>query len=171
VKVDFFYQEAEPRADPWLRDGFLALVDPDGVADELGARLAVGTDVSDLSDFDAHAWDWLWWMDVKLTRGGNAWPVYLELVKFVETMLLTRHNAPSSEPWRGPSEVKQRLTAEVDTDLRASLPARPEPGELRRAFDTTLREYSRLRQRLVTELGMPLAEELACQVLGRLGRR
>ena len=30
VKVDFFFQEGEPAADPWLRDGFRALVDPDG---------------------------------------------------------------------------------------------------------------------------------------------
>jgi predicted nucleotidyltransferase len=30
VKVDFFFQEAEPAADPWLRDGFRALLDADG---------------------------------------------------------------------------------------------------------------------------------------------
>ena len=35
VKVDFFFQEGEPHADPWLRDGFRALVDEHGLADRL----------------------------------------------------------------------------------------------------------------------------------------
>ena len=30
VKVDFFFQEGAPAADPWLRDGLRALFDPDG---------------------------------------------------------------------------------------------------------------------------------------------
>jgi predicted nucleotidyltransferase len=171
IKVDFFYQEAEPHADPWLRDGFVALVDPDGLADALPARLADERGCPDLSDFDAHAWDWLWWMDVKLTRGGQAWLVHLELVKFVETMLLTGHNALSSEPWRGASEVEQRLPAEVQAELRAALPAAPEPEELRRAFDAALQQYLRLRQQLATERRMPLAQDLASQVLDRIGPR
>ena len=32
VKVDFFFQEGEPQVDPWLRDGFRALVDEHGLA-------------------------------------------------------------------------------------------------------------------------------------------
>jgi len=171
VKVDFFYQEAEPDPDPWLRDGFVALVDPDGLADALPARLAGAGGAPDLSDFDAHAWDWLWWMDVKLTRGGQAWLVYIELVKFVETMLLTGHNALTPEPWRGASEVERRLPAEVQAELRAALPATPQPEELRQAFDVALQRYLRLRRRLATELGMPLAQELARQVLDRIGSR
>jgi predicted nucleotidyltransferase len=169
IKVDFFFQEGEPHADPWLRDGFVALVDPDGLADALPARLADERGSPDLSDFDAHAWDWLWWMDVKLTRGGQAWLVHIELVKFVETMLLTGHNALSPEPWRGASEVEQRLPAEVQAELRAALPAAPEPEELRRAFDVALQQYLRLRQQLATERRMPLAQDLAGQVLDRIG--
>jgi predicted nucleotidyltransferase len=130
IKVDFFYQEGEPHADPWLREGFVALVDPDGLAAALPARLVDGRGSSDLSDFDAHAWDWLWWMDVKLSRGGQAWLVYIELVKFVETVLLTGHNALFAEPWRGASKVEQRLPAALQAELRAALPAAPEHRNL-----------------------------------------
>jgi predicted nucleotidyltransferase len=171
IKVDFFYQEAEPHADPWLRDGFVALVDPDGLADALPARLAHERGSPDLGDFDAHAWDWLWWMDVKLSRGRQAWLVYIELVKFVETMLLTGHNALSPEPWRGASEVEQRLPAELQAELSAALPAAPEPGELRRAFDVAVQQYLRLRQQLATERRMPLAQDLARQVLDGISPR
>jgi predicted nucleotidyltransferase len=171
IKVDFFYQEAEPHPDPWLRDGVVALVDPDGLADALPARLSVERGAPDLGDFDAHAWDWLWWMDVKLSRGGQAWLVHFELVKFVETMLLTGHNALSPEPWRAASEVEQRLPAEVQAELRAALPAAPEPEELRRAFDVALGQYLRLRQQLATDRRMPLAHDLARQVLDRIGPR
>jgi hypothetical protein len=157
VKVDFFYQEAEPQADPWLGDGFAALVDPDGLARALRAQLAAGPPAPDLDDFDAHAWDWLWWMDVKLTRGGQEWLVHLELVKFVETMLLGGHNALSPEPWRGASTVEPRLP----------------PGalsELRRALGAAVESYVRLRQRLAAERSMPLAHELARQVRAALER-
>jgi predicted nucleotidyltransferase len=171
IKVDFFYQEAEPLADPWLRDGFVALVDPDGLADALPARLAGEDGSPDLNDFDAHAWDWLWWIDVKLTRGGQAWLVHIELVKFVETILLTGHNALCQEPWRGAAAVEQQLPAEVQAQVRAALPAAPNPDELRRAFDVAVQRYVDLRQRLARERKMPLSQDLARQVLERLGSR
>lgn len=170
VKVDFFYQDAEPLVDPWLRDGFAALVDPDGLADSLRARLAEERGSPDLRDFDAHAWDWLWWMDLKLTRGAQTWLVYFELVKFVETMLLTGLNALAPEPWRAAWEVERRLPAEA-AGLKAAIPAGPDPRELRRALDAALEHYARLRPRLATELGMPLADELAAQVLERIRPR
>src|SRR3954453_12687797 len=66
VKVDFFFQEAEPAADPWLRDGFRALVDEHGLADRLRTQLQAAPEPPDLSDFDAHAWDWLWAARLKL---------------------------------------------------------------------------------------------------------
>ena len=169
VKVDFFYQEGEPVADPWLRSGFEALVDPDALAHNLRKRLAEPGH-ADLADFDPHAWDWLWWMDLKLTRGGEEWLVYLELVKFVETMLLGGHNALTAEPWRGASTVERRLGAEVGSELQAALPAAPRREELRRALDAAIESYLRLRERLSAERGMPLAEELGRQVREILGR-
>jgi hypothetical protein len=170
VKVDFFYQEGEPAADPWLRDGFEVLVDPDDLASELRERLAAGPGPPDLDDFDAHAWDWLWWMDVKLARGGQEWLVYIELVKFVETMLLGGYNALSPEPWRGASTVERRLGPEVRADLQVALPTAPSADELRRALDAAIESYLRLRERLAAERGMALADELARQVRGILGR-
>lgn len=165
LKVDFFYQEGEPYTDPWLRDGFIALVDPDGLAQTLQARLSDAPAAPDLSEFDAHAWDWLWWLDTKLARGGQAWLVHVELVKFVETMLLTGHNALSPEPWRGFSEVERRLPAAIQAEMRAALPGTPTPEELRRALDAAIDAYQHLRGRLAAENRMPLAAELARQVL------
>lgn len=170
VKVDFFYQDGEPHGDPWLRDGFVALVDPEGLAEPLRATFGAEPDPVDLSDFDPHAWDWLWWMDGKLARGGEEWLVYIELVKFVETMLLAGHNALSPEPWRGASRVGRRLPAGAQAELRAALPAAPEPEELRRALDVAIGAHLQLRQRLANERDMPLSHELARQVLGGLGR-
>jgi hypothetical protein len=169
IKVDFFYQEGEPQADPWLRDGFVALADPEDLAGALRERLAGPGHAPDLADFDAHAWDWLWWMDVKQTRGGEEWLVYIELVKFVETMLLGGHNALTPEPWRGASAVEQRLPEDVRAELRAALPAAPRAGELRRALDAAIDSYVRLRERLRAERGLELAEELARQVRGVMG--
>jgi hypothetical protein len=168
VKVDFFYQDGEPHADPWLRDGFLALVDPDGLADALRVTLSEKPDAPDLNDFDAHAWDWLWWMDVKLARGGETWLVYIELVKFVETILLTGYNALFPEPWRGGSAVEQRLPAEATATLRAALPTAPRPDELRRALNAAIQVYLPLRERLATEKEMPLAHDLARQIQDRV---
>ena len=166
LKADFFYQEDEPQPDPWLRDGFTALVDPDGVADGLRARLE-GVPI-DLEGFDAHAFDWLWWLDVKLSRGGESWLVHVELVKFVETMLLVGHNALTAEPWRGASEVERRLAGDVQAELKAALPAAPEPAELRRALATAVEAYLKLRPRLAREQGMALSDAVADQVLARL---
>src|SRR3954469_12169488 len=58
VKVDFFFQEGEPHVDPWLRDGFRALVDEHGLADQLRAKLEAPPEPLDLAEFDTHAWDW-----------------------------------------------------------------------------------------------------------------
>ena len=168
VKVDFFFQEAEPAADPWLRDGFRALFDPDGLADRLRPALAAEPAPPDLSDFDVHAWDWLWAMHLKLRRPGHEWLVYVELVKFVETMLLTAFSALAPEPWRGVLRVEERLPFEAQSELGSALPARPEETELRRAIRAALDSYLALRPRLAAERGMPLAEPVAKQVLGVL---
>jgi predicted nucleotidyltransferase len=168
VKVDFFFQEAEPAADPWLRDGFRALVDPDGLADRLRRALAAEPPPPDLSDFDVHAWDWLWAMHLKLRRPGHEWLVYVEHVKFVETMLLTAFNALAPEPWRGVLRVDERLPAAARAELVSALPTRPEEAELRRAASAAVDSYLALRPRLAAERSMPLAEQLAQQVLGVL---
>jgi hypothetical protein len=168
VKVDFFFQEGEPAPDPWLRDGFRALVDPDGIAGPLRERLAAGPPLPDLAEFDVHAWDWLWAVHLKLRRPGHEWLVHVELVKFVETMLLTGHGLLGPEPWRGVLRVEDRLPAAARARLESALPARPEDAELRRALRAALDGYVELRARLARERGMPLADELARQVLAVL---
>jgi len=168
VKVDFFFQEESPAADPWLRDGVRALYDPDGLADRLRAAVAVEPTPPDLSDFDVHAWDWLWAMQLKLRRPGHEWLVYVEQVKFVETMLLTAFGALGPEPWRGVLRVEERLSCEAQAQLRDALPARPEETELRRAIQASIDSYLALRPRLAAERDMPLADELATQVLAVL---
>ena len=165
VKVDFFFQEAELAADPWLRDGFRALVDPDGLAGRVRRALAAEPPPPDLSEFDVHAWDWLWAMHLKLRRPGHEWLVYVELVKFVETMLLTAFNALGPEPWRGVLRVDERLPAAARAELANALPAAPEDAELRRAVGAAVDGYLGVRPQLAAERGMPLAEPLARQVL------
>jgi hypothetical protein len=113
-----------------------------------------------LDELDAHAWDWLWWLDVKLARG-EPWLVHIELVKFVETVLVFGSNALAGEWWRG-------ATGFSADSLRAALPSSPEPDALDRALTAAVGEWEALRERLARELGMPLADELAAQV--RAGR-
>jgi predicted nucleotidyltransferase len=165
VKVDFFFQEDEPAVDPWLRDGFRALFDPNGLADRLGEQLRSQHSSPDLSDFDVHAWDWLWAVHLKLRHRGNNWLVYVELVKFAETMLVAGFNALSAEPWRGVSRIAEQLPIDAVAQLRAAIPASPERLELQRAQSAALDCYLQLRRRLADELSMPLAERLAAQVL------
>jgi hypothetical protein len=169
VKVDFFFQEGEPAADPWLRDGFRALVDPDGLAAGLRSALATEPPAPDLADFDVHAWDWLWAVHLKLRRPGHEWLVYIELVKFVETMLVTAYGALAPEPWRGVMRLEERLGADVRATLRAALPAAPEEAELRRALGEALDGYLAVRGPLAAQRGMPLATELAAQIVAVIG--
>ena len=166
VKVDFFFQEGESDPDPWLRDGVRSLVDPEGLAERLRSPPAAEPAPPDLADFDVHAWDWLWAMHLKLRRPGHEWLVYVELVKFVETMLLTAFGALAPEPWRGVLRVEERLPLDAQSELRRALPARPEEAELRRAVREAVDSYLALRPRLAAERGMPLAEQVAEQVLG-----
>jgi predicted nucleotidyltransferase len=168
VKVDFFFQEAEPAVDPWLRDGFRALHDPDGLAEGLRAALVAEPGLPDLADFDVHAWDWLWAVHVKLRRPGHEWLVYVELVKFVETMLLTAFGALGPEPWRGVLRLDERLPPGAHAALRRALPAGPDEAALRPALRAAVDSYVAVRARLAAERGMPLAEELAAQVLAVL---
>jgi predicted nucleotidyltransferase len=169
MKVDFFFQEAEPAVDPWLRDGFRALVDPDGLADVLREALAAEPPLPDLTDFDVHAWDWLWAVHVKLRRPGQEWLVYMELVKFVETMLLTAFGVLAPEPWRGVLRLDERLPPDAQDALRRALPKGPDEAELRPALRAALDSYVALRPRLAAERGMPLADQLAAQVLAVIG--
>jgi hypothetical protein len=90
---------------------------------------------------------------------------YVELVKFVETMLLTAFSALAPEPWRGVLRIEERLPLEAQSELASALPARPEETELRRAMRAAMDSYLELRPQLAAERGMPLAEQVVTQVL------
>ena len=119
----------------------------------------------DLSDFDAHAWDWLWAARLKLRRPGHEWLVYLELVKFVETMLLAGFGALARGAVARRAADAGAPVARGPRAARCALPAAPEDAELRRALKATIASYVALRPRLAAERGMPLADDLAAQVL------
>ena len=94
--------------------------------------------------------------------------MYMELVKFVETMLLSGYGVLAREPWRVVLRLEERLPPDARSVLRRALPAGPDETELRRAFRVALSGYVELRPRLAAERGMPLAEDLAAQVLAVL---
>jgi hypothetical protein len=102
----------------------------------------------------------------------HEWLVYVELVKFVETMLLSAFNALAPEPWRGVLRVDERLPVAARSEPVNALPIRPEETELRRAVSAAPDSYLALRPRLAAERNMPLAEEVAQPILGvlRAGR-
>lgn len=91
--------------------------------------------------------------------------MYIELVKFVETMLVGAANILVDEPWRGVWQLETRLPTEVIAGLRAALASGPSKTELRRAVAAALDSYLTLRVRLAAECDMPLNEELAREVL------
>ena len=80
-------------------------------------------------------------------------------------MLLAGFGALAPEPWRGVLRMEERLPAEAREELRRALPAAPEDAELRRALQAAIASYVALRPRLAAERGMPLADDLAAQVL------
>jgi len=165
LKVDFFYQEDDPDPDPWLRDGFRVLYDPDALAERLRERLDTDSRLPDLSDFDTHAWDWLWFAHLKLRHQSQNWLLYVELVKFAETMLVTGFNILAGEPWRGVWRLAERVPDDDVREVTAALPASPSHAELHRATSVALTCYLTLRRKLAEQCGMPLNDELAAEVM------
>jgi hypothetical protein len=98
----------------------------------------------------------------------HEWLVYVELVKFVETMLLSAFNALAAEPRRGVLRVDERLPVAAWSEPVNALPTHPEETELRRAVNAAPDSYLALRPRLAAERNMPLAEEVAQPILGVL---
>ena len=80
-------------------------------------------------------------------------------------MLLTGFGALAPEPWRGVLRMEERLPPEARAELHRALPAAPEDAELRRALAAAIDSYVALRRRLAAECAMPLADDLAAQVL------
>lgn len=110
--MDIAFEDGEEPPDEWLQDGFLVLLDADGVAARLRRRLASFRrppfKADDLIQLDGHAWDWVWWLHVKLARGERSL-VYVELAKFFENIVVPAHNALAGEPRAGCYGLDRRL--------------------------------------------------------------
>jgi hypothetical protein len=168
TKVDFFFHDGDPEPDPWLADGFHALVDKAGVAARLAERLATAPPAApmtagELRELDAHAWDWLWWLHVKRKRG-ELWLAFFESTMFVQTILVRAWNELAGEPWRGATGLSQRIDGELAARARAAMPRAPEPDELRRSTGELAELYAEARLALAERLGVELDRELMDQV-------
>lgn len=171
LKVDLFFEDGEVPPDEWLREGFLVLLDRGGVAERLRRRLAAYRPqpfrAEDLVELDAHAWDWAYWLWVKLARG-ERWLVYVELAKFLETIVAPAYNALAGEARAGYYGLDRRLAPALIEALEAALPRRATPRELHRSLLALVRLYARARARLRRRLGADLSDRLMRQVRRRI---
>jgi predicted nucleotidyltransferase len=172
TKVDLFFHDGEVAPDPWLREGYRALVDKADVAVRLARKLeepeTKWPTEDQLRELDANAWDWLWWMHVKLERS-EEWLVYVELAKFVEAILFKVENALAGEAWRGPVSASRRLEPALLAEIDAALPRGTRVEELNRALAAVARLYVRAREEHAARLGVSLENRLMRQILARLG--
>jgi predicted nucleotidyltransferase len=164
-KLDLAFEEERLAPDPWLRDGYEVLtgsVEEPDVADPppFGAE-------GDLRELDAHAWDYAFWLHVKLERG-ERWVAYLELAGFLHHIVLLAHNATHGEGWAGGRGVDSRLSAETVAALEAALPQSATPGELGRALLAAAELYAEARAELKARHDPELPDELMELVLVRL---
>lgn len=171
LKVDLFFEEGEVPPDQWLGEGFLTLLDRGGVESRLRERLAAFQPPSfraeDLAELDGQAWDWAWWLWVKLARG-ERWLVYVELAKFFETIVVPAYNALAGEPRAGYYALDRRLSPSLIEELEAALPRRVTPRALHHSLLALVDLYARARARLRRRLTANLSDRLMRQVRRRI---
>ena len=157
TKVDLFFHDGDPSPDPWLSEGVVAVLDKTGVAQ----RLTPGTPPPfDAHEHDAHAWDWLWWLHVKLARG-ERWLVRIESVLFFQTIVVRAWNERAGVGWRGATGLSARLDQELEERAAAALARSNERAELARSIAALAELYVEAR----ADLGAELDDELMDQVL------
>ena len=169
LKVDLWFEEGEVEPSEWLRSGFAVIHDNADVADRLRARLASLSPPrldqlhSDLWELDSHAWDFALWIERKLASG-DLWLAYLELIKYVELIVIAAWNAVAGKAWAGATRIDQRLPTEIQQRLDTALPRRVDDRELRRSLSQLVALYEDARLALQNKLRQPLADELAEQI-------
>jgi predicted nucleotidyltransferase len=167
LKVDLTFEDGEVPPEEWLAEGYLVLLDRGGVDARLRRRLASYHPppfrAEDLVELDGHAWDWAWWLYVKLARG-ERWLVYVELAKYLESIVIPAYNALSGAPRSGTYGLDLRLSASIIDELEAALPGRPAPRELHRSLLCLVALYARARARLRRRLKADLSDRLMRQV-------
>jgi predicted nucleotidyltransferase len=164
-KLDLAFEEERLAPDPWLRDGYEVLTGS-VAAPDLADPARFGAE-ADLRELDAHAWDYAFWLHVKLERG-ERWVAYLELAGFLHHIVLLAHNAAKEEGWAGGRGVDTRLPRETVAALEAVLPRSAEPDELRGALLAAAELYAEARAELKARHDPELPDELMQQVLERL---
>ena len=165
LKLDLAFDEERLRPDPWLRNGYDVL-SGSVAAPELADPPAFGAE-GDLRELDAHAWDYAYWLHVKLERG-ERWVVYLELAGFLNHIVVLALNATRGAGWAGGRGLDARLDSGTLTSLEAALPRSAEPGELRRSLLAATELYAKARAELAAAHDPSLPEELMRQVLAQL---
>ena len=165
VKLDLAFEEERLAPDPWLRGGYEVLTGEVAEPD-LAEPPRFGAE-PDLRALDAHAWDYAFWLHVKLERR-ERWVVYLELAGFLHHIVLLALNASRGEGWIEGRGVDDRLPPEAVAALEAALPHSAEPAELRRSLLAAVDLYARTRAALKDEHDPELSDELMEQVLAQL---
>jgi predicted nucleotidyltransferase len=165
LKLDLAFEEERLAPDPWLRDGYEVLTGQVAAPDleelpQLGGK-------ESLRELDAHAWDFAFWLHVKLERG-ERWVAYLELVNFVHHIVVLAWNAARGEGWAAGRGLDARLGSYVVERLEGALPRTPEPQELRRALLASAELYAEAREQLKAQHDPELPDELMRQVLEQL---
>lgn len=171
LKVDLTFEDGDVPPDEGLAVGYLVLMDRGSVERRLRSRLASFSPppfrAEDLAELDGHAWDWIWWLYVKLARG-ERWLVYLELPKLLETIVIQAHNVLAGAPGSGTYGLHRRLSESVAAEMAAALPRRPAPQELHRSLLALVALYARARAQLRRRLKADLSGRLMRQVRGRI---
>jgi predicted nucleotidyltransferase len=165
LKVDLAFEEERLAPDPWLRDGY-AILTGNVEEPDLAEPPPFGAE-SDLRELDAHAWDYAFWLHVKLERG-ERWVAYLELAGFLQHIVVLALNAAQGEGWAAGRGVDARLPPDTVAALEAALPRSAERDELRRALLAAAELYAEARVELKRRHDPELPDELMEQVLARL---
>lgn len=175
TKVDLFFRDGEVEPTAWLTTGFTVLVDKEDVASRLRRRLASFRPATELDEFhadplelDAHAWDFAWWLYVKLRRG-QRWLVYTRLALFVDVIVVGGWNAAVGQPWASSTAADERLDPSVIAAIEAALPRAAGTEELLRSLRALIEVYARARPHISDRFGVELQDGLMEQVLEKIG--
>jgi hypothetical protein len=165
LKVDLAFEEGRLAPDPWLRDGY-AILAGDVEEPDLAEPPQFGAE-ADLRELDAHAWDYAFWLHLKLERG-ERWVAYLELAGFLHHIVVLALNAARGQGWVGGRGIDTRFAPATVAVLEAALPRSAEPDELRRALLAAAELYAEARAELKPRHDPELPDRLMEQVLARL---